>query len=253
MRSRTHDSRRTRGLRSTRGLRPAWALFRRELNGFFQTPIAYVVGVVFLVASGALFFSPFFLIDRVQMRQFFALLPLLLALLMPALAMRVVAEERRRGMWEIVSTLPLRTGEVIVAKFAAVWVTGLFLLAPTLLFAVTVGSLGELDPGPVVSGYLGAVLLVAVYGAVGVFASSVASNETVALVLGLVISLFFALLNQFLILIPSELVGFLEFLSVGYHFDGFTRGIVDSRSVIYFGTLAAGFLAISRYRLDRQR
>jgi ABC-2 type transport system permease protein len=253
MRSRKRDRRIASDLSRTRGPGPAWALFRRELNGFFQTPIAYVVGVVFLVASAALFFSPFFLLDRVQMRQFFAFLPLLLALLMPALAMRVVAEERRRGMWEIVSTLPLRTSEVILAKFAAVWVTGLFLLAPTLLFAVTVGSLGELDPGPVVSGYLGAVLLAAVYGAVGVFASSVSTNETVPLVLGLVISLFLALLNQFLILIPTELVGVLEFLSVGYHFDGFTRGIVDSRSVVYFVTLAVGFLVVSRYQLGRRR
>ncbi|MFW5745733.1 MAG: ABC transporter permease, partial [Spirochaetota bacterium] len=115
-------------------LQPGWALFRRELNSFFQTPVAYVVGVVFLAASAALFFSFFFLFDRAEMRQFFRFLPLLLAVLMPALAMRVIAEERRRGMWEVVRTLPVRTSHIVLAKFAAVWVTGLFLLAPTVIF-----------------------------------------------------------------------------------------------------------------------
>lgn len=237
----------------TRGLRPAWALFRRELNSFFQTPIAYVVGVVFLVALALLFFSVFFLNDRAQMRQFFGLLPLLLALLMPALAMRVIAEERRRGMQEIMSTLPLRNTEMVLAKFAAVWVTGLFLLAPTIIFTISASFVGELDPGPVVSGYLGAILLVAVYGAVGVFASSVSPNETIALVIGLVISLVFALLNQFLVLFPGSIVSFMEFLSTGYHYQGFTRGIIDSRSVIYLITLTALFLVLTRYQLDRQR
>lgn len=239
--------------RPLRSLQPAWALFRRELNSFFQTPIAYVVGVVFLAASAALFFSFFFLFDRAEMRQFFRFLPLLLAVLMPALAMRVIAEERRRGMWEIVSTLPLRTSHVVLAKFAAVWVTGLFLLAPTVVFVVSAGLVGSLDPGPVVAGYLGAVLLAAVYGAIGVFASSVSRNETVALVVGLVISLILVMLNQFVILFPGSIVSVLEFLGTGYHFDGFTRGIVDTRSVVYLLTLTAGFLVLSRHQLDRQR
>lgn len=230
-----------------------WALFRRELGSFFQTPIAYVVGVVFLAASGVLFFSVFFLFDRAEMRQFFRFLPLLLAVLMPALAMRVIAEERRRGIGEIISTLPITNAQIVVAKFAAVWVTGLFLLAPTLVFVVSVSLVGSLDPGPVVTGYLGAVLLAAVYGAAGVYASSVAANETVALILGLVISLVLALLNQFAVLVPGSIVSVFEFLGTGYHYDGFTRGIIDTRSVIYLASVTVGFLVLSRFRLDRQR
>ena len=234
-------------------LQPGWALFRRELNSFFQTPVAYVVGVVFLAASAALFFSFFFLFDRAEMRQFFRFLPLLLAVLMPALAMRVIAEERRRGMWEVVRTLPVRTSHIVLAKFAAVWVTGLFLLAPTVIFVVSAGLVGPLDPGPVIAGYVGATLLAAVYGAIGVFASSISRNETVALVVGLVISLVLGMLNQFVILFPGTVVSVLEFLSTGYHFDGFTRGIIDTRSVVYLLTLTAGFLILSRDQLDRQR
>ena len=124
------------------------ALFRRELSSFFQTPVAYVVGIVFLAVTATLFFSVFFLFDRAEMRQFFGSLPVLLALLMPALAMRLVAEERRRGTWEVLSTLPVRNTDVVIAKFLAVWVTGLFLLLPTVIFAVTVAGFGRLDPGP---------------------------------------------------------------------------------------------------------
>lgn len=230
-----------------------WALFRRELSAFFQTPVAYVVGAVFLAVTASLFFSVFFLFERAEMRQFFGYLPLLLALLMPALAMRLVAEERRRGTWEILATLPVRNSEIILAKFLAVWVTGLFLLLPTLIFVVTVASFGPLDPGPVVAGYIGAILLVAVYAAVGVFASSIARNETIALVLGLGIALALVVIEAFLVLVPPGLVPFFEYLSLGYHFSSFTRGVVDTRSVIYLTSLTAGFLVLGRYRLDRLR
>ncbi|MFW5695457.1 MAG: ABC transporter permease [Alkalispirochaeta sp.] len=239
--------------RVRRKIRGAWALFRRELSSFFQTPVAYVVGVVFLAVTATLFFSVFFLFDRAEMRQFFGLLPLLLALLMPALAMRVVAEERRRGTWEVLATLPIGNGEVVVAKFAAVLVTGLFVMLPTVIFVGTVSSFGPLDMGPVAGGYLGAVLLTAVYSAVGVFASSVARNETVALILGLVIALGLALMEGFLVLIPAAAVSLVEYLSLGYHFSGFTRGVIDSRSVVYLLTVATAFLLLARYRLDRIR
>ena len=233
--------------------RAGLALYRRELSAFFQTPVAYVVGIVFLVVTATLFFSTFFLFDRAELRQFFSLLPVLLALLMPALAMRLVAEERRRGTWEILATLPVRNSDVVAAKFAAVATTGLFLLVPTLFFALTVNGLGRLDAGPVVGGYLGAVLLTAVYAAMGVFASAVARNETVALILGLVLALFFALLDGFLVLMPAAIVSVVEYLSLGYHYSGFARGLVDTRSVVYLLSLTVAFLALARYRLEQLR
>ncbi len=234
-------------------LRAARALFRKELSSYFQTPVAYIVGAVFLGATASLFFSVFFLYDRVEMRQFFSTLPILLALLMPALSMRLIAEEKRRGTWEILTTLPVRNLEIVLAKFTAVWVTGLFLLAPTLFFTFTIGTMGPLDPGPVAGGYLGAVLLTAAYSAIGLFASSLTRNETTALITGLVLCLLFALLNVFLVLIPAPLVPLFEYLSIGYHFSSFSQGIVDSRSVVYFVSLTAGFLMFSLYRLNTNR
>lgn len=238
---------------AARRLGATMALFRRELASFFQTPIAYVVGIVFLVVTATLFFSVFFLFDRTEMRQFFGSLPLLLALLVPALSMRLVAEERRRGTWEVLSTLPVRNLEVVAAKFLAVWVTSLFLLLPTVIFAGTVAGFGRLDPGPVVAGYLGAMLMAAAYSAIGVFASSVARNETVALVLGLVISLLLALLESFVILLPAAIVSVVEYLSIGYHYADFAQGLVDTRAVVYLVTLTAAFLMLARQRLDNLR
>ncbi len=236
-----------------RGGTATLALIRRELAGYFQTPVAYVVGAVFLGVTASLFFSVFFLFERAELRHFFGLLPMLLAILMPALAMRLVAEERRRGTWEILATLPIGNGHIVVAKFVALWITGLFLLAPTLFFALTVTGFGALDPGPVAGGYLGAILLIAVYGSVGLFASAVARNETVALVVGLVIALFLALLESLVILIPGEAVSLIQFFSTGYHFSSFTRGVVDTRSVVYLVSATVFFLVLTHMQLQRRR
>lgn len=232
---------------------PASALIRRELAAYFQSPLAYVAAVVFLVASGSLFFSTFFLFDRAEMRQFFATLPFLLALLMPALAMRLIAEERRRGTWEVLVTLPVSTTGILMAKFLALWITGSALLVPTVFFGLSAGMMGPIDPGPVIGGYLGSVLLVGAFGAVGLFASSISRSETIALVIGLVITLFLVILEGFLVLAPPALVPALQFLSTTYHFGGFTRGVVDSRSLVYFLSLMALFLGLADYRLARDR
>ncbi|SIQ33015.1 ABC-2 type transport system permease protein [Alkalispirochaeta americana] len=229
------------------------ALLRRELAGYFQSPVAYVVAVVFLGASAALFFSTFFLVQRLEMRQFFSLLPLLLALLMPALAMRLVAEERRRGTWEVLATLPVGMVRIVAAKFCALWITGAALLVPTLVFVFSVQLLGRLDPGPVIGGYLGAVLLAGVYGAVGLWASAISRTETVALVTGSVVTLVLALAEFFLVLLPGGVVPVVQYAGTTYHFSGFTRGVVDSRSLVYFFSLILFFLVLAHHRLVRER
>jgi ABC-2 type transport system permease protein len=243
MKSKNHDSR----------FNSFMALLRRELSSYFQTPVAYVVGIVFLGIVSVRFFSVFFLFDRVEMRQFFASLPLLLALLMPALSMKLVAEERRRGTYELLATLPLNNREIILAKFFALWITGLFILLPTSVFVITVKSFGPLDFGPVAGGYLGTVLLLAVYGAAGLFSSAAARNETIALILGLVITLSLALLNSFLILMPTAIVPLVDFIGIGSHFSGFAQGVIDSRSLVYLLSLTVFFLVLAERQLTRDR
>lgn len=237
-------------LSSGRGM---YALFRRELAAYFQTPVAYVVAVIFLVATSLIFFSVFFLYDRAELRQFFSVLPLLLGVVVPALSMRLIAEERRRGTYEILATLPLRTVDILGGKFMAVWTTSIFLLVPTLFYAVTVGSIGPLELGPVVGGYLGAILLAGAYSAVGVFASSISRSEIVALVVALLITLSLAFVESFVVLMPPGVAGLVQFLSASYHFNGFARGVVDSRSVIYLLSLTLFFLMLSHRALTVRR
>ena len=233
--------------------RGMYALFRRELAAYFQTPVAYVVAVVFLVATSLLFFSVFFLYDRAELRQFFSTLPLMLAIVVPALSMRLIAEERRRGTYEILATLPLRTVDIVLGKFFAVWTTTLFLLLPTLIYAITVGTIGRLDPGPVVGGYIGAILLAAAYSAVGVFASSIARSEIVALVVALVVCLALAFVESFVVLMPAAVAGVVQFMSATFHFDGFARGVVDSRSVVYLLSVTAFFIMLGHRGLTARR
>ncbi|MFW5975646.1 MAG: ABC transporter permease [Alkalispirochaetaceae bacterium] len=209
--------------------------------------------MVFLVATSLLFFSVFFLYDSAELRRFFSTLPLLLAVVIPALSMRLIAEERRRGTYEILATLPLRTIDIVAGKFLAVWVTSIFLLVPTLFYAVTVGTIGRLDPGPVVGGYIGALLLAGAYAAVGVFASSISRSEIVALVVALVISLALAFVESFVVLIPATVAGLVQFMSSTYHFNGFARGVVDSRSVIYLLSITVFFLMLSHRALTARR
>lgn len=234
-------------------LRATRALIGRELQGYFQTPVAYVVSAIFLVASALLFFSVLFLYDRADLRQFFGNLPLLLALFVPALAMRLIAEEKRRGTYEILATLPLGTAEVVIGKFVAVWITTLFMIAPTLLFALSVSALGRLDWGPVLGGYLGAILLAGAYGAIGVLASSLARSETVALVIALAISITLTLLETFLLLVPAPLTDVVQWFATTYHFSGFTRGVVDSRSILYFASVIVVALSLAEWRLRGER
>lgn len=230
-------------------LRRVAALYRRELGGFFQTPVAYVVAAIFAAANAAVFFAVFFLFDRTELRQFFAWLPLWLAFFMSPLAMRLLAEERRRGTIEILTTLPIGPGGIVAAKFCAAWTTGLFLLAPTLLLPFAVQVFGPLDPGPVVSGYLGAVLLTGLYAAVGLVSSAVAKHEAVALIFALLLSLALAFVQGLLVLLPGGVVDLVQFIGTSFHMDLFARGQIDVRSIVYMTSLTFVLLYATRMRL----
>lgn len=230
-------------------LRRVAALYRRELSGFFQTPVAYVAAAIFAAANAAVFFAVFFLFDRAELRQFFAWLPLWLAFFMSPLAMRLVAEERRRGTIEILTTLPIGSGGIVAAKFFAAWTTGLFLLAPTVLLPLAVRAFGPLDPGPVVSGYLGAVLLTGLYAAVGLLSSTVARHEAVALILALLFSLALAAVQGLLVLLPGGVVDLVQFVGTSFHMGLFARGQIDLRSIVYLSSLTFVLLYAARMRL----
>jgi ABC-2 type transport system permease protein len=237
-----------------RAARPAWAVIAgREIAAHFSSPVAYIVTGLFLIFAGFLFFSGFFLVNRAELRGFFALLPVLFAFFIPALTMRLFAEERRSGTLETLFTMPVSAFDAALGKFLAAFAFSAILLAPTLMYVLTAATLGDLDPGPVVGGYLGALFLAAAFCAVGVYASSITKNQIVAFFVAFALSIMLAVIDKFLVILPAPVVDFLEFFSAGYHFDSISKGIVDSRDVLYFVSLTALFLWMTVDALDERR
>lgn len=214
-------------------------VLRREFRSFFLSPIAYIVIGVFLIVTGWFFFTPFFLNNRADLRDFFSLLPLILSFVVPAITMRLFSDEYRTGTYEITRTLPLSLLAVVTGKFIAALVFVALMLLPTVSYAIFVTTLGNLDWGPVVGGYAGALLLGATYCAIGIFASSLSKNQIVAYVIGIALCLFFTMIDRSLVLLPPWIAGVFQYLAADYHFQNIGKGVFDTRDLIYFLSLPA--------------
>ena len=223
-------------------MRQALQIFQKEFRGYFVSPIAYIVITIFLLVTGWFFFTTFFLIDQANLRNFFSMLPFVFSFVVPALTMRLFAEELNVGSYEILLTLPVTFHEVILGKFLAAVGFIIAMLVPTLAYAVTVSLLGRLDWGPVAGGYLGAVLLGAAFSAIGLFASSVTRNQIVAFIVGMAICFGLTLVDKVLFFLPQSLLGIFHFLGTDAHFQNISKGIIDSRDIIYF--LSVSFVGL---------
>jgi len=210
-------------------------IFKKEFKSYFVSPIAYIVISVFLIIIGWLFYSTFFLDRQANMTRFFSLLPVAFAFVVPAVTMRLFSEEINIGSYEILLTMPVTFRDIIVGKFlAAVGFIGIMLI-PTLFYAVTTTFLGKLDWGPVIGGYLGAILLGATFSSIGLLASSVTRNQVVAFIIGMAICLALTLLIDFMLFfLPNFLVGIFQYLSANYHFQNIAKGVIDLRDILYF-------------------
>lgn len=224
---------------------PSIIIMKRELRSYFSGPIAYIVTALFLIISGFTFFSTFFLQNRAELRNYFALLPILLSFFVPALTMRLFAEEKRVGSIETLMTLPVTETNVVAGKFLASFIETIVMLAPTLFFVLAAEIFGEPDYGPIVGGYLGAIFLCAGYVAIGLFASSITKNQIIAFFVGFVICIVLTMIDTFLILFPAPIVNALSFLSANAHFSSVAKGIIDSRDLLYFVSLTALFFVIT--------
>ena len=209
-------------------------IFNKEFRGYFVSPIAYIVISIFLLVAGWFFFTTFFLVDQANLRNFFTMLPFVFSFVVPAVTMRLFAEELNTGSYEILLTLPVTFHEVILGKFLASIGFIIAMLVPTFTYAITVALLGQLDWGPVVGGYLGAVLLGAAFSAIGLFASSVTRNQIVAFIVGMSICFGLTLVDKVLFFLPQSLLSVLHFIGTDSHFQNISKGIIDSRDIIYF-------------------
>ena len=232
---------------------PSLAIMKRELGAYFTSPIAYIVIGLFLSFSGFLLFSVFFLMERAEIRQFFNNLPLLFAFFIPAITMRLFSEEQKTGTMETLMTLPLKTMDVVIGKLLASFIFTVIMLAPTLLYAFTASFFGSLDIGATMCGYLGAVFLALAFCAIGNFASVVTKNQIVAFFIAFAICIVLVMVDQFMLFMPAFFVSLMQQLSAGSHFTSIARGIIDSRDVLYFVSVAAIFFILTAKTLQAKK
>src|SRR6056297_2223902 len=225
-------------------LHTIYVLFKKELMGYFNSPIAYIFLAVFLVAGNWLFFSNFFAVGQATMQSYFVFLPWVFLFLAPAITMRLWAEERKMGTNEFLLTLPVTDWQVVLAKFLGALVFVIIALFLSLTLPLTVSNLGNLDGGPVWGGYVGAVFLAGAYLSLGLFISSLTKNQIIAFVLGLAACFFFFVIGANFVLVqaPSFLAPMMKFLGLGSHFDSVAKGVIDSKDIIYYLTFIFFFL-----------
>lgn len=215
-------------------MRQAVHIFRKEFGSYFISPVAYIVISIFLLITGWFFFTTFFLLDQASLRNFFSMLPVIFAFVVPAVTMRLFSEELNVGSYETLLTLPVRYSEVVVGKYLAAVAFMGAMLVPTLAYPLTVSTLGELDWGPVAGGYAGAILLAAAYAAVGLFASSLTRNQIIAFITGMAICFTLTLMERMLFFLPESLLGVLSYMGSNPHFQNISKGIIDTRDIVYF-------------------
>jgi ABC-2 type transport system permease protein len=231
------------------------AVFRRELVGFFGQPLAYVALAIFLamVAAFTLWFDDLLLSGVASMSIPFRWITVCFLFLVPATTMRSIAEERRTGSLEMIATLPMTPGELVVGKWLAAVVLVASALALTFGYPVALASLGTLDWGPVLGGYLGLLLVGASFASVGLAASSVTDAQVMAFLLAFVACLVPWLTTWFLPLVPGAWVPLVQYATIDYHYANLADGVLDSRSLVFFGALVLVMLRFAVTVLEHRR
>jgi ABC-2 type transport system permease protein len=223
-------------------MRQAFFIFKREFRTYFVSPIAYIVISFFLLVTGWFFFTTFFLYNQASLRNFFSLLPIIFSFVVPAITMRLFSEEFNVGSYETLLTMPVTFLDVVLGKFMASVAFIAAMLVPTLAYPLTVGFLGQLDWGPVVGGYIGAILLGAAFSAISLLASSMTRNQIIAFITGMAICFSLVMIDKMLFFLPRFSLVFFQYLGADHHFQNISKGIIDSRDILYF--LSISFIGL---------
>ncbi len=229
------------------------AIARKEFKSYLTSPMAYIVTGIFLVLTGFFFTVSPATYSQTSINGFLDTGSILLLLLAAVLTMRLLAEERKMGTLELLLTAPVRDSEVILGKFLGSLGMLTVMLALTLYYPILLISFGDPDIGPIVTGYLGLFLLGATSLAVGIFASSLTSNQIVAAVVagGILFALWFVGMGAGLL--PQALGDIVGYLSLSYYFPDFMRGVIDTRGVIYYLSITTLFLFLAIRSLENSR
>ncbi|MBC8769039.1 gliding motility-associated ABC transporter permease subunit GldF [Arenibacter sp. BSSL-BM3] len=239
------------------------AIFKREIQSFFTSPIGYLVIGLFLVLSGLflwVFKGPFNVFEYgfADLSNFFLLAPWVFLFLIPAITMKSFSEEKKLGTLELLFIKPISLWETVLGKFLGTFCLALIAILPTLLYMYTISQLGvtigNLDMGMVLGSYFGLLFLIASYTAIGLFASTLSENQIVAFIIGMVLC--FLMLYGFeslaTVLPNGPIIIFVENLGMKAHFESIARGVLDTRDVIYFISLTLFFLYLTIIQLKNQ-
>ena len=236
------------------------AVFKRELKGYFATPVAYVFLVIFLLAAGYWpFMEGFFELRQADLSLFFNKMPIIFVFMVSAVAMRLWAEERKNGSIELLLTLPITIGQAVLGKFFAAWSFLAIALLLTFPLPWTVAYLGDPDAGQIVVGYLGSFLMAGSFLAVGMFFSAVTKNQVISLILSVVACLVLIFighpssLNYLSSALSPSLASVFETLSFQNHFDSIMRGVVELKDIAYFVILITAWVYACTLILEERK
>ena len=234
-------------------MRNVWTIARRDFIAFFHSAMAYIVVSVFLLLTNFFFFLSFFVQNMADVRNLFNLISIMTAFFAPAITMRLIAEERRSRSIELLLSFPVTKLQVILGKYLAALMLFAVMLGLTLIGPLTIGMIADLDWGAIFGSYLGSMLLGSVYIGIGLVFSTISRNQLVAVILGIAACLAISLGIEFArMLMEGSVASFFEYLGALSHFRNMSRGVVDSRDVIYYLSASSFLVALSVYLLDRE-
>jgi len=238
-----------------------WVIVKRELGAYFSTPLAYVFIVIFLALSGAMtfFMGAFFERGQADLNSFFSFHPWLYLFLIPAISMRLWAEERKTGTVELLLTLPVQTWIIVIGKFMAAWAFIAIALGLTFPLWITVNYLGSPDNGVIFASYIGSLVMAGGYLSIGSFLSAVTKNQVIAFILTAVVCFLFLMSGVELVQsffqgwAPSFVLEALSSMSFLTHFNTIIRGVIDMRDIVFFGSIIGVFLYVNASVIDLTR
>ena len=237
------------------------AIFKKEINSFFASPIGYLVIAVFLLLNGLflwMFKGDFNILDSgfADLSNFFLLSPWILIFLIPAVTMRSFSDEKKQGTLELLLTKPISTLQIVLGKYFGAFILIVIALIPTLLYVFTISKLGaiegNLDVGSIMGSYFGLLFLVAAYTSIGIFSSTLSDNQIVAFIIAVFICFFFYF--GFEGLSNYKIFGdalYLEKLGMESHFKSMTRGVLDTRDLLYFISISIFFIVLTKLNIQK--
>jgi len=237
------------------------AILKKELNSFFSTPIGYLVIAVFLLINGLflwIFDGNFNILNAgfADLNSFFYLAPWIFVFLIPAITMRTFADEYNSGTIEILKTKPVSDWQIILGKYFASLLLITFAIIPTLIYVYSIYKLGNpagnFDLGSMLGSYFGLLFLAGTYTAIGLFSSTFSSNQIVAFIIAICISFFLFYGFEAMSSLFGNLAYFIQQLGINEHFKSMSRGVIDTRDIIYFISITAFFLLLTKMRLERE-